>query len=222
VIAGAVELSAQAPDRFSAILNLITAPPMPFLPPAVVGSPILMAMLAYAGGPEAADPVVAGFRALATPLADMVAPMPYAGLFPPDDASYHPMGAVRTMFLDRVDRDLAGRLLERMVAHKAATDAMMVVAQLRVLGGAIGRVPADATAYAHRDSAIMVNLAALYTDRADGPAHEAYVNSLVEEIRQTDEGASAYPGGTWDRLLEIKRRYDPTNLFHRNQNIWVG
>jgi Berberine and berberine like len=107
------------------------------------------------------------------------------------------------------------------------------VAQLRVLGGAMARVPAQATAFAHRASRLMVNLAAAYqrpeqaqehrawVDRfaaalADGQAR-AYVNFLDEEgparIRQ------AYPGPTWQRLAAIKARYDPTNLFHRNQNI---
>jgi FAD/FMN-containing dehydrogenase len=109
----------------------------------------------------------------------------------------------------------------------------MAAAQLRVLGGAMARVPADATAFAHRASKIMVNVAALY-DRPDQKAtHEAWVAEFAEAIQQSDNGAyvnflgedgeerirAAYPGGTFDRLAAIKAKYDPTNLFHLNQNI---
>jgi FAD/FMN-containing dehydrogenase len=109
----------------------------------------------------------------------------------------------------------------------------MAVTQIRVLGGAVARVPADATAYAHRGSRIMVNVAALYQVPAERPAHEAWVKGLAGELLQDDHGAyvgfladegeervrAAYPGPTWDRLRQVKRRYDPDNLFALNQNI---
>jgi hypothetical protein len=109
----------------------------------------------------------------------------------------------------------------------------MRVAQLRVLGGAMARVPADSTAFAHRRSRIMVNVAALYERPADAPAHEPWVTGFAAALKQGDSGAyvnflvdegesrirDAYPGKTWERLREIKRRYDPTNLFRLNQNI---
>jgi FAD/FMN-containing dehydrogenase len=109
----------------------------------------------------------------------------------------------------------------------------MKVAQLRVLGGAMSRVPADATAFAHRASRIMVNVAALYGPSDDASVHERWVDAFADELRQDDAGAyvnflgdegaerirAAYPGATWDRLASVKRRYDPTNLFRLNQNI---
>jgi FAD/FMN-containing dehydrogenase len=110
---------------------------------------------------------------------------------------------------------------------------MMAATQIRVLGGALARVPADATAYAHRDSRIMVNVAAMYQDPEERPKHAAWVSGLADELRQEDEGAyvgfladegeerirAAYPGPTWDRLREVKREYDPDNVFRLNQNI---
>jgi FAD/FMN-containing dehydrogenase len=109
----------------------------------------------------------------------------------------------------------------------------MRVAQLRVLGGAIARVPADATAYAHRASKIMVNVAAFYEGDADKPIREAWVAEFSSALNQGDAGAyvnfvadegearvrAAYPGATWDRLARIKAKYDPDNLFRRNHNI---
>jgi FAD/FMN-containing dehydrogenase len=97
----------------------------------------------------------------------------------------------------------------------------------------MGRVPVEATAFAHRKSRIMVNLAALYEDPEEAATHQAWVNGFAGALRQGDRGAyvnflgdegearvrDAYPGPTWDRLKEIKGRYDPTNLFRLNQNI---
>ncbi len=133
------------------------------------------------------------------------------------------------MFVDRVDRGIAETILEQLKASKATA----AVAQLRVLGGAMARVPADATAFAHRPSKIMVNVAALFESADEQPVHEPWVKGLASTLQQGDDGAyvgflgsegedrihAAYPGSTWDRLRRIKARYDPTNLFRLNQNI---
>jgi hypothetical protein len=133
------------------------------------------------------------------------------------------------MFVDHVGVAEAAMILD----HLAASDAAMRAAPLRVLGGAIARVPIDATAYAHRASRIMVNVAAFYDGEDDRPRRESWVDGLAEALRQDDPGMyvnfvgaegeagvrAAYPGATWDRLTELKRRYDPTNLFRLNQNI---
>jgi hypothetical protein len=110
---------------------------------------------------------------------------------------------------------------------------MMRVVQLRVLGGAMARVPNDATAFAHRDRRLMVNVAALYADPAEHDQHQVWVDDLASTIQRGPVGAyvgflgdegpervrRAYPGATWHRLVEVKRRYDPTNLFRLNQNV---
>jgi FAD/FMN-containing dehydrogenase len=109
----------------------------------------------------------------------------------------------------------------------------MAAAQLRVLGGAMARLPVEATAFAHRKSRIMVNVAALYRSADEQLEHETWVEDFARALQQGDDGAyvnflseegpervrAAYPGQTWDRLKAIKARYDPTNLFHLNQNI---
>ena len=109
----------------------------------------------------------------------------------------------------------------------------MRVAQLRVLGGAMARVPADATAFAHRQSKIMVNLAAFYEGPDDKPVRESWVTGFQAAVEQEDKGAyvnfiglespdrihAAYPKATLERLRKIKKQVDPDNLFSRNQNI---
>ena len=109
----------------------------------------------------------------------------------------------------------------------------MAVTQLRVLGGAMARVPADATAFAHRERRIMANVVAMYADPEERAEHEAWVADLAGELSRGDaagyagflgdEGEervrAAYPGATWERLAAIKADYDPDNVFRLNQNI---
>ncbi|HEU5205960.1 MAG TPA: FAD-binding oxidoreductase [Candidatus Limnocylindrales bacterium] len=229
VIEAFVRLADAAPDELSTIANVMSAPPMPFLPEEAVGSIVLMGMLAYTGDPESAERVLAPFRELATPLADFVAANPYTTMYPPDDPDYHPTAESRTMFIDHVDRPTA----ETIVEHLNAIEAPIRVAQLRVLGGAMSRVPADATAYAHRSGRIMVNVAAFYEGEDDRALKVAWVSGFSDALYQGDDAAyvnfvgdegearihAAYPGATWDRLAAVKARYDPDNLFHMNQNV---
>jgi hypothetical protein len=162
-------------------------------------------------------------------LADLVRPIPYPEMFPPEDPGYKPTAAARTMFMDHVELPEARTIM----AALEASDAPMRAAQLRVLGGAMARVPVEATAFAHRQSRLMVNLAAFYEGDEDRLMKERWVTDLAAALRQDDTGAdvnfvgdegpalvrAAYPGGTWDRLAAIKRRYDPENVFRRNQNV---
>ncbi len=229
VIASFIAEAEAAPEELSTIANVMTAPPMPFLPAEVHGKLIVMATLVYAGEAGAGERVLAPFRMLAAPLADMVRPMRYPEIYPPDEGGYHPVAAGRTMFVNAIDRHVAEMILD----HLQTSTGSMAVAQLRVLGGAMARVPADATAFAHRTSRIMVNVAALYERPDEKATHEAWVTDFSATLRQSDSGAyvnflgeegearvrAAYPGQTWDRLRAIKRRYDPTNLFRLNQNI---
>jgi FAD/FMN-containing dehydrogenase len=229
VIASFMSLAESAPEELSAIANIMPAPPMPFLPAEHHGKLVIMAMLVYVGDVKEGERVIAPFRALATPLADMVKPMQYPEIYPPEQGEYHPLAASRTMFVDRIDRSVAETILN----HLQSSNAMMAVAQLRVLGGAMARVPIDATAFAHRKSKIMVNVAALYQNPEDKATYEAWAADFADALKQSDSGAyvnflgddgaarirAAYPGRTWDRLREIKARYDPDNLFRLNQNI---
>jgi FAD/FMN-containing dehydrogenase len=228
-VAGFIAAAEAAPEELSTIANVMPAPPMPFLPEEIHGQLIIFGILCYAGDKHAGERAIAPFRALATPLADLVKAMPYPEIYPPEDESYRPKAINRTLFVDHIDRGVAQTILDTL----AGSDASMRVAQLRVLGGAAARVPNEATAYAHRDSKILVNVASFYegpedhdrrerwvtdfADRLKGDDHGAYVNFIGDEGQ--DRVRDAYPGATWDRLTQIKARYDPTNLFRLNQNI---
>ena len=218
-----------APEEVSTIANVMPCPPMPFVPEEQHGKLVILGMLAFAGSTQDGERALAPFRALADPIADMVKPIPYSEMFPPDDPDYHPTAVARTMFIDHVDAPTA----ETIMSFLGASDAEMRVAQLRVLGGAAARVAPDATAYAHRASRIMVNLAAFYEGDDDKARRQTWVAEFAAAIDQGDPGEyvnfvgdegeagvrAAYPGATWDRLAAIKAVYDPENLFRRNQNV---
>lgn len=209
------------------------APPMPFLPEDQHGKLILFSFIVHVGEAEAGAAALEPFRAVATPLADMLGPMAYASMYQPADDAYRPKPVQRSFFVDDVDLDAARRI----VADLGASDAELRAVQLRVLGGAMARVPAEATAFAHRTQPMLAVVVSFYDgtpeDRerrqawVDGLAgalgdfrSSAYVNFLMAE----GEGRvhAAYPGETWNRLVEVKRRYDPGNLFRGNQNIPPG
>jgi FAD/FMN-containing dehydrogenase len=228
-VAGFIALAEAAPEELSTIASVMPAPPLPFVPAEHHGQLVILAMMVYAGEVEAGERAVAPFRALATPLVDMVKPMPYPEIYPPEVPDFHPAAVAHTLFLDQVDHEVA----ETIVGHLQASDASIRVAQLRVLGGAMSRVPAEETAFAHRRSAIMANVASFYDGPADKPVRQAWVDEFAAALHQGDDGAyvgfltddgparihEAYPGSTWDRLVQVKARYDPSNLFHHNHNI---
>ncbi len=229
VVQGIMDAAEAAPEELSMIANVMPAPPMPFVPKEHHGQLSVMVLMCYAGSEQDGARAIAPFRQLATPIVDMVRPTRYPELFAPDDESYHPMAVARTMFMNRVDGQTAGAIVDAL----RQSDAPMRVVQLRVLGGAMSRVSPDATAFAHRNSRILVSIAAFYSGPEDKPRRESWVANTAAVMDQGDTGAyvgflgnegqarvrAAYPGSTWNRLAAIKAKYDPGNLFQRNQNV---
>jgi FAD/FMN-containing dehydrogenase len=219
-----------APDGLSTIVTLAPAPPLPLLPPKHHGQPALIVRLAYAGNLNAGQHALAPLRALATPLTDTITPMPYHHMYAGEGPGPGRVRiASRSMFLDDLDEHAESMIFDRVQVRPSPMSAV----QIRVLGGAIARVPADATAFAHRQRRLMLTFASAYHDPAQAPSHEVWVADSLAAMCPAahgvpvsflgDEGAArvheAYPGLTYKRLAAIKRRYDPTNLFRVNHNI---
>jgi FAD/FMN-containing dehydrogenase len=229
VIAGFIAEAEAAPEELSTIANIMPAPPMPFVPAEYHGKLILMGLMVYAGDVAAGQRALAPFRSLAEPIVDMLRPMRYPEMFLSEEGEYHPTAVSRTMFINKVDYGVAETILD----YLSTSNAPMRATQLRVLGEAMARVPVQATAFAHRHSRIMANLAAFYNNPAEKALRQAWVDDFAASLYQGDQGAyvnfmgdegaaqvqNAYPGTTWGQLAEIKARYDPTNFFHLNQNI---
>ena len=148
----------------------------------------------------------------------------------PDEQGPGPAVVARTMFAGGVRLRQAETILER-IGESSAT---LAACEIRALGGALARVPTDATAFAHRHSRVMISVAARYDPTtSERSEHAAWVGGLSAELDDGDRGCyagfladegeergrAAYPGATWDRLAAMKATYDPDNVFRLNQNI---
>lgn len=224
-----VTVAREASDDLSMIGGVALAPPAPFLPAEVHGQQIVLAFLVHAGEPEIAEREVGRLRSLATPLVDGLERMRYAEIFE-DEGPPHPAAmSVRAVFSDELLIEDAEAAIEALTTATAD----MNVLQIRVLGGAVGRVSNEATAFGHRDRAMMLNVAAAYSDPDRRPEHEEWVTELSDRLAGGTAGAyinflgddspdavrDAYPARTWERLVEVKRKYDPDNRFSSNHNI---
>ena len=229
VVEGFVAAAEAAPEELTTIANVMPAPPMPFIAPEHHGKIVVLALMCYAGDADAGERALVPFRRLAKPVADMLRPMAYHQIYPPEDTSYHPTAVGKTMFIDRVDHGCARAIVDVI----KASDATLRVVQIRVLGGAMARLAPDLTAFAHRQRRILINVAAFFQGEADRSVRQSWVNEVAGRLDQGVPGAyvnflnnegpdrvrAAYPGSTGTRLRAIKARYDPDNLFRCNENI---
>jgi FAD/FMN-containing dehydrogenase len=218
-----------APDELSMIANVLLAPPLPFVPPELVGTPLVLAQVVHVGEPDDGERAIAPLRAIADPVADLVRVLPYSAMFSAEPQPPAPHAVLRTFFADALDEDAARELLGRLQSSTAE----LAAAEIRVLGGAVARVPAEATAFAHRHRRLMINVAAVYASAEEAPVHRRWADAAATALRQGEDAAyvnflgdeapervrAAYPGPTWDRLTAVKLRYDPQNVFRVNQNI---
>lgn len=232
VVASFLAEAAAAPDALSGMINIMIAPPMPFLPAEVHGTPILMAVMVHDGDGDSAagERAFAPFRAIATPIADHVQPIRYAQVYDGPEPPKLATMTVRSLFVEGVEVDAAEGILDGL----RRSPAPLGIAQFRVLGGAVARVPAEATAFAHRGRRMMATIAAgAFEGAGDHAAHAAWADELAGLLVDGGPGTyvgflgeedparvrEAYAGPTWDRLRAIKAKYDPTNLFRLNQNV---
>jgi FAD binding domain/Berberine and berberine like len=229
------EYVADLPDEMTSLLNFTTAPPAPFLPEATHGTPVVAAVGCYAGSPDEGEKVAAGLRELGTPIADLLGPMPYTMLQGLLDPFYGP--GARNYFKAGYLSELSDAVIEQILTFHASRPSPVSEIHVQHLGGAIARVGADDTAFGARDATFVFNLVARWQDAAEDDAAQigwardlyasvepqmsggAYVNFISAG---DDRVAEAYPGRTLERLAAVKRTWDPTNLFHLNQNIQPG
>ncbi len=231
LLAEIVAAMLEAPDELCGMLNVMIAPAMPMIPAELQGRPMVMAMLVHCGSDAAGAAALERIRGVTPAAVDAVQSMPYADLFAGGEGGPPPpvAMAVSSTFSDRFDGSHAALVLDRL----AASSAQMSVVQIRPLGGAVARVPEDATAFAHRGRPLCVTVGAMYEQPDRREEHDLWASSLTDEVRAGEPGAyvgfmgtdgarrlhEVYPGPTLDRLRRVKTRFDPGNLFRMNLNI---
>jgi FAD/FMN-containing dehydrogenase len=227
------EFIAAAPDELTTIFELSVAPPLPFLPRNVHGKQIVMVGACYAGAPDDGIDVVRPLKEFGSPIVDLLELKPYLALQSMFDPLV-PHGWYR--YWKSVELPpLTKEAIDTLVEHAPAPTSPKSYCIVFQLGGALARVGEDETAFSQRDAAHNVNINAVWTeDDPEGVRHvdwardffaamqphagaHVYVNFLGDE--GADRVRQAYGERPYERLLGLKRTYDPTNFFRLNQNI---
>jgi FAD/FMN-containing dehydrogenase len=226
------ELIADAPPELTCAALLRLAPPAPWLPPEVHGKPIVGLVVCHSGPAHEAEAAVRSIKAFGSPLGDVVQRRPYASQQSILDGT-QPKGRRyywKSEYLPGVSPELVDGAIEHAARIRSPHSAVI----LFPIDGAVARLPQDHSAVGNRDAAVVLNVAASWEAAADDEANVEWARSAWADLRRfstggayvnfmtEDEGgeriAAAY-GGNYDRLVEVKTRWDPENLFRINKNV---
>lgn len=219
------------PEELTVWAVLRQAPPLPFLPESVHGKPIVAFAVCYTGGVEKGPAAVEVVRKLGKPYGEHLGPMPYAAWQQAFDPLLTP--GARNYWKSHNLESLQDGLIDAAVAAVETVPSSQCEIFFGHIGGAAMRIPVSATAYPHRSAQFAMNVHGRWDDpkdddrciawardifRATEPYAQGgvYVNFLTQD--ETGRVGAAY-GDNFDRLVRVKTRYDPQNLFRHNQNI---
>jgi len=226
------EYVAEAPDEVGILGNLRLAPPLPVVPPELHGKPVVAMVVCYAGAIEEGEKEFEGLRRFATPALDTIAPKPYLAHQSMFDAAFpHGRGYYwKSCALPPLTDEMIDVLIRQAEKITSRLSAM----PLFTLGGAVARVPEDATAFPGRKAQHNLNIVGAWEiNDPDPERHIAWVRQTWEAMRPFSTGAyvnfmsdepadrlrAVYGPDKYERLVALKRRYDPENVFRHNQNI---
>jgi len=226
------EYIADAPEQMGAFPAFQIAPPLPFIPEDRHGDTFIAIVACWAGPIEEGEKAFQPFHDVAPVVAEHVGPMPYPALNSAFDALYPP-GQLQHYWKAAFVKELTD---DAIVAHEAhGPDVPVVNSTVHIypINGAAGRVASDATAFAYRDANFATVIAGMWPEPGQNEANIAWVRNYYEAIApHSEEGGyinfmsgddqariKANYKGNYDRLVQVKRAYDPDNLFHLNQNI---
>jgi FAD/FMN-containing dehydrogenase len=226
------EMSMTAPDELFLLGLIRTAPPAPFLPEHVHGKPVVGIMACYTGSVEEGARVLQPLKEFGRPLVDLITPKPYRVHQSTLDSG-SPKGR-HYYWKSEYFSELHDAALDTLISHAQNFSSPFTAILLGQLGGAISRVDESATAASHRDAAYVLNIQTAWSESNESPFHMAWTHSLWQAVRPygtggvyvnflgNDEGGArvrAAFGANYERLVALKNKYDPTNLFRINQNI---
>jgi FAD/FMN-containing dehydrogenase len=219
------------PDELTVWAVLRKAPPLPFLPADMHGKEIVALAICYSGAVADGKRAIEALYTFGTPCGEHVGPMPYEQW----QQTFDPLltSGSRNYWKSHNFTTLSNEALQTVIDYVWKLPGSQCEIFIGVLGGQANRVPADATAYAHRDAIFVMNVHTRWDDvNEDTPCVAwardffdvttkyatggVYVNFLTED--ESSRTKAAY-GVNYDRLVQVKGRYDPRNLFRQNQNI---
>ena len=219
-----------ASDDVTAVIDLTTAPPLPVIPEAWHGKKVAAFIATSAGPVEEGNGHVSEFRDVAEPVADLLGPMPYAVIQTLIDPLWTKgtHAYFKATNLARLDDELIDRLSE---LHLQAPGPQCEI-HVHQMGGAVARVGDGDTAFAERSMPYVLNAVTGWHDPDAADAHINWARAVIEAASEASTGLayvnflgdadaarSSYGDETYQRLVELKNQYDPTNVFRLNQNI---
>jgi FAD/FMN-containing dehydrogenase len=224
---------ADAPDEIGLMGNLRLAPPLPVVPEELHGKPIVGLVPTYAGPVEEGEAAFRALRELPPPPVDTLVPKPYVAhqkmLDPTAPHGRHYYWKSHTL------GPLTDDMIDVVVEQAAGITSPLSTVPIFTLGGAVARVPEDATAFPNRDAAHDINIVASWLpDDPEPDRHIAWVRSFFGALEPYSKGvyvnftsddaaertrSAAYSAEQWTRLVSLKAKYDPTNFFRMNANI---
>jgi FAD/FMN-containing dehydrogenase len=220
-----------APEELNVWVVLRQAPPLPFLPENVHGKEVVVLPIFYCGAVAEGEKVIAPLRAFGDVVGEHIGAQPYADWQKAFDPLLTP--GARNYWKSHNFTELADGALNSVIDFAGTLPSPQCEIFIGLIAGAPNRIAVNATAYAARDAKLVLNVHGRWDEAKDDPkciawardffkasapyaSGGAYVNFMTDE--ESDRVAAAY-GSNYERLVEIKRRYDPDNVFHTNQNI---
>ncbi len=233
VLAFMRDFVADAPDELGLMANLRLAPPLPLFPAEVQGTPIIALVVTWSGDIAAGEEFLRPLRSFGTPVADAITTKAYTAHQKMLDAAV-PHGRHYYWKSHRLG-PLTAEVIDVICTHLGSITSPMSSVPIFCFGGAMARVPEDATAFPHRDAAHDINIVASWLPEQAGEAdrHRAWVRGFFDDLAPHSRGVyvnftsddaqsrvrEAYSPTQWDRLRTAKAAWDPTNFFDRNANI---
>ena len=225
------EFIQDAPEEFGGFPAWQIAPPLEFIPEERHGETFLAFIACWAGAPEDGEKIVQRLRDVAPVVAEHVGSMPYPALNSAFDGLYPP--GLHHYWKANFVKELTDEAIEAHLEHGPSVPTVSSTMHIYPINGAVQRVAPDATAFAYRDATFATVIVGAWPDPADNDANIKWVKDyyaatapLSEEggyvnfmAGDDQERIRANYKGNYDRLVQVKRRYDPDNLFHLNQNI---
>jgi FAD/FMN-containing dehydrogenase len=225
------EFIEDAPETYGAFPAFQVAPPLPFIPEDRHGDTFCAAIVHWTGPLEDGEQAMSPFRDLAPRVAEMVGPMPYPALNAAFDGLF-PKG-MRSYWKGSYVTELTDAAIDQHVIHGPKVPGVSATMHLYPINGAAGRVASEETAFAYRGATFAPVIVAAWHDPAEDQERIKWVRDYYQAIAPHSE-----PGGyinfmsdddqgrvqdnyrgNYKRLVDVKRAYDPDNLFHHNQNI---
>jgi FAD/FMN-containing dehydrogenase len=219
------------PEEFVGWFLVRKAPPVPFIPVEWHGEEIIALAVFHSGSIQEGERIVGPLRKFRQPLVDLIAPQPYTAWQTILDPLLVP--GMRNYWKSHDLRELSDGLIDTLVDYAGRIPDPQTEVAFAHIGGAVSRVPADSTAYGHRDAQFVMNVHCRWEDPAKDAACIAWARGLFQAVApfatgnvyvnfmaqdEQDRVRAAY-AGNYDRLVELKGKYDPGNLFRLNQNI---